>query len=851
MEVVKNLTESELDWLRSAFEEAGDSINGLAITEFAEVLKKAAAGKNIPASVLSDDSLHELFNEIDFNGDTKVSWEEFTMFIIDNAMKGKYEGDEKIRQYIPVKASRIPVGEAPNGGGFAVAAEIKKLSYFPNQNEIIKISTFGDKHKLKVINPTTLSGSKCTPKLNQRITSVERLPDSDILVTASAGMKMHFWDVSPMTAHHVNATTAPVSKEEELRLKKTVKVSDTQLCLRYCSRYHKLFSASRTGTLNYWSVDKLEIIKSQPKIHEDAVLDLLIVDQEAITASLDSTINIWNLERDVSTGVLKGHTQGVCTLAFSKPHQFLISAGFEYDPLVWVLHIKDFHPWRLIDKQQPHHGTILGLFTVPDSPQVITADSEGMVKVWDLRTFQAVQTILPWQHWSNQYHARSNLFSAVTYVESTASIILSGPRSTFVYEYQQTNNHDCADNTPVITSYYNAITRSIITVHKKGIKVWDEMTGHIESVFDDLVSDEVTAFTVCNRGRKFFLGTMGGNVLGFVTSTGMCVQEFSAHKGSVNGLVYGVGSRGCKFVVSLSTSGNSGVIIHSDSSEMSNIPSTATNIALQDCPPTTACITAVNSLLIIGTTTGRLVCVDTQTFAITHVIESLHTELPRSLREALYPRSVQEEDAGCEGEIAAVEVLGTYPAFACGDSTGHVYVYCFRPYFFPQRLVCRWKHDVADETRAANPQGAHGMRRQSTRSEALTCTALGMCGCLFIFCIFYSNSLPPKQAHALCRGRPRLRHGVPPGRCLRRLGSFHHEVPGFERRCLPPASPLQDCDVGAPIKLMACTQRRGEQRRRRRRHEPRHHLHHRIRSEGPRLVHRRHHDRFPLPRSTT
>ena len=704
MEVVKNLGEDELNSLREEFEKGGD--NGLCIEQFAEVLKGAAVGKNISAEDVTTERLRDLFNEIDFNGDTRVSWEEFTMFIIDAAMQGKYEGDEKIRKYMPTKASRIPVGETSKGGGFAVAAEVKTLKYFPEWNQLCKISTFGNKHRLKIIDPVTLKGIKSTPRLPHAIMSLEKIPETDILVTSSAGMEMHFWDLSNHNETDRDRFNYGDDSVEEgsLPLRKVVDLQETQLALKWCPKYNKLFSSSRNGHLNYWSPDRMEIVKTQYNVHDDAILDLLIVDQEVITASLDSTIKMMNLERNVCTGTLHGHTQGVCTLAFSQQHQFLLSAGFEYDPLVWILHIKDFHPWRLTDKQQPHHGTILGLFTVPDTPQVITADSQGMVKVWDIRTFQAVQTMVPWQQFNtNVQHARSNLFSAVTYVGKTSSLVLSGPRSTFVYRYQQTANHCCADDTPVVMALYSTVTRGIISIHKRCIKFWNETTGLIETVFNDLVVDEITAFCMCTRGRKFFLGTLMGNVQGFVLSSGCCIQELGCHKAAITSLCYGTGFRGHRFLVSISQ-GTPPVMINSDTEDSPPIPATAINIALQGCGATFGVMSHSNNMIIIGSTTGRLICSDSHTFALTHVIEAGSASIPSWFPVTTNTRSRQDTDRnGCESEITVIQLLGTLPAFSCGDSAGYLYVWTIRPYLYPQRLIAKWQCK-ASETEGEDKQ---------------------------------------------------------------------------------------------------------------------------------------------------
>ncbi|KAJ9458599.1 Katanin p80 WD40 repeat-containing subunit B1-like protein [Diplonema papillatum] len=702
MEVVKNLSEDELDCLREDFEKNGEN-EGLPVDEFAEVLKKAAVGKKLSDDAVSVERLHDLFNEIDFNGDTRVSWEEFTMFIIDTAMKKRYEGDEKIRKYVPIKVSRIPVGDTQTGG-YSVAAEVRKLRYYRGVNQLVKVSTFGNQHRLKLIDPVTFKGLRSTPKLQHPVVALEMVPEHGLLIVSSAGLQLQAWDVSPPHTPDYSGLCGQGNSEEELTLKRSVPLPESQMALKWCSRYNLLFSASRTGSLHYWNVEKMDVVRTEPRVHDQAILDLLVIDQEVITASLDTTIKIRNLERNVCTGVLRGHSQGVCALAFSKQHQFLISAGFEYDPLVWVPHIRDFHPWRLTDKQQPHRGTVMGLFTVPDTPRVITADCEGIVKIWDIRTFEAVQTICPWQHVSGQFtHARSNLFSAMSYIDTSDSIVLSGPRCTFVYKYEQPSNHDCADDAPVLTSLYT-VTNTIITVHKKGIKVWDEDTGLIQSAFDDLVTDEITSFCMCNRGRKFFVGTLMGKVSGYVMSSGHRIQSMRHHRAAVTCLCYGTGTRGHKFIVSVSQGGSPPIYINGDGEESASLPATALNFALQGCNPTFCAVSHANSMLIVGTTTGRILCSDTGTFALTHVFESCaESTAPDPKFTSTTPL---EAGTGCEGEIFALCVLGTLPVLAVGDSSGHLYLWTMRPYAHPRRLLAKWMN--VPDMESINQPGERG-----------------------------------------------------------------------------------------------------------------------------------------------
>ena len=93
----------------------------------------------------------------------------------------------------------------------------------------------------------------------------------------------------------------------------------------------------------------------------------------------------------ISTGrhrrTLEGHEKGVRSLAYNEDYRFLISGGFDYDALVWNPYVE-----RLILRLHGHTAPLCGVEVIPDTPQIITADVSGVVKVWDIRTFACVQT---------------------------------------------------------------------------------------------------------------------------------------------------------------------------------------------------------------------------------------------------------------------------------------------------------------------------------------------------------------------------------------------------------------------------------------------------------------------------
>ena len=68
-------------------------------------------------------------------------------------------------------------------------------------------------------------------------------------------------------------------------------------------------------------------------------------------------------------------------------NQCLLSAGLDHEAFLWNTYVKD-----KIFLLRGHNHPLVGVKCLPDTPQIITADIAGMVKVWDVRNFLCTQT---------------------------------------------------------------------------------------------------------------------------------------------------------------------------------------------------------------------------------------------------------------------------------------------------------------------------------------------------------------------------------------------------------------------------------------------------------------------------
>ena len=149
-----------------------------------------------------------------------------------------------------------------------------------------------------------------------------------------------------------------------------------------------LYSGSVSGRVHAWDVEKRSSVCCLEG-HTDIVTDLISLDylDSIVSASLDTTIHVWDTYTEQQTAKLVGHEKGVNSLTYSKQHRFLISSGFDHDVFVWSPFVSS-----LLFKLKGHRSSLVGCQAVEGTSELLTADSSGMFKLWDLRNFSCIQT---------------------------------------------------------------------------------------------------------------------------------------------------------------------------------------------------------------------------------------------------------------------------------------------------------------------------------------------------------------------------------------------------------------------------------------------------------------------------
>ncbi|KAL3658142.1 hypothetical protein V7S43_016774 [Phytophthora oleae] len=516
MDIMMMMDMEKVSTLRNEFERKE---KGLSIAEFVYVMMRfvqssAQTDENSRLHDLSESqlvaNLCELFAQIDINGDGSMEWEEFTSFIVDTGLTVKSHQPNSIQQYHHVQWE-----DASKHSTF-----IDHIYYFPSNDLVALVENCSPYLKIYNVNCELIRTIKSPEGFVQ---CAEHLPKFNQYIVASSDLQFRFYD------------------DTTLRLTKSCHTPTSQNCLKWYPESSALFSAGVSGIVYAWDAERMEEKHHMggevngrvlTRSHDDIVLDLLTLPtlESLASASMDRTIRLWDVHTGKHKQQLDGHAKGVRSLTYSPEYRFLVSAGFDFDALVWNPYVD-----QLILRLHGHNNSLCGVEIIPDTPQIITADVDGVFKVWDIRNFACMQTFTA----ENMGYVKN-----IVSITSEKRIVAAG-KKLIKFDYEKLENPELTDDHPVFIALYNPTSLSFITAAGRDVKIWDARLGKLIRVYRDLSSTDLTTLCLDFRERKFIIGDHGGNIQVFDYLNGSQMKSFAypelgnrAHIAEVTKLCY-------------------------------------------------------------------------------------------------------------------------------------------------------------------------------------------------------------------------------------------------------------------------------------------------------------------------
>lgn len=442
-------------------------------------------------------NMSELFKDIDVNGDGMMEWSEFTTFTVEKAnILNKKMKFTAIANYHDSTEKLDPSSQHRHRHDFAQAIPILTLNQFAiledNKNSIYIFNSMNGKLVKTIV----------TDAVPQAIIHVYKKDRCDLLVSACVDMTM--------TTHSLDDP----NPNKRYKLQSTWATPGIQMALAYVTDKEVLYSGGANGNIYAWDIKQRNLLATI-NAHSDIVMKLLVLKKlnTLVSASLDTTIRIWDVYTHQQIMKLEGHKKGVFNLDYNAEYRLLFSCGFDHDVCVWSPFVS-----TMIYRLKGHHSTLVGCQCVENTNEIITADSAGVFKLWDVSKFQNLQTFFVGN--STEYGGNSGMtLTCFFHVKlpnpqqgEDDSRIFAASKTIYSLDQGRVLHEATSDFSTVQWVAWIDASSTIITVSENNLIVWDGIMGSKTSTHKNICDYEISAACLDNRKRKVILGDIMGNI---------------------------------------------------------------------------------------------------------------------------------------------------------------------------------------------------------------------------------------------------------------------------------------------------------------------------------------------------
>lgn len=476
--------------------------------------------------------LVQLFKEIDMNSNKTLEWDEFTNYIIEKATtlsalkKNRVDAIKNYSQSttkLNFRSDKM-IEKLVNMEGLDRVGVIEDFSnvikfYHPDTGQVMGRELVIKNENIKI---PKKNGEEILNRGAKRAVVNNALflsdPGMDILLTSCNDGTIRSWTTSGSHFHSVNYEGG-----YPLLVAKT-----PQRSLAWDNSSHLLYSGDNTGFINLWNYTDSK--KTDPaKIlhgHNDMVTDLIAVPklEFLISCSQDRKVILWDMISAEPGRVYGSHTKGVLSLAFNQEYRLLFSAGFDHDIYVWNPYI-DSVAFTI----EGHNSSLVGVKVIPDSPQVISADIDGWVKVWDIRTLSCVQTFNLEEKQSGFRFSLSDFI----YLQQHQRLVFGGKNISF-YDYDKNHNPYLVDDSLPLASYYTPNYHKILTPISNKVKVWNALTALPETLYAPSADSEISCVEMDDWEKRIIVGDIKGHTKVYNIKNGAFMKSLTDHRGEIN-----------------------------------------------------------------------------------------------------------------------------------------------------------------------------------------------------------------------------------------------------------------------------------------------------------------------------
>jgi WD40 repeat protein len=544
--------------------------------------------------------LYKLFLEIDFNGDEKMQWEEFTQFIIDSVMGenekagddeddvmgggGKDTSEKAMIKYKRYNTSVLTEDKTLHDTDiidcayhpkidkiFVVEYKSKKIKmYNPRSGRIDYSFDLDDYFKVKKesnidndLDDDDKKGNEKKKKLKKESKQLQltfsvlsfSFSVGNILAICTTNKKILFFEfnadgkeefryeiTTPLLQKRVwylndhNVWLSTGMKKEE---DKHFQLNELDIEFEY--KNSKLEILTNIGT----KIDDRNVhmnpYRGSIGEHGKEILDCIEIKKPmlVLTACMDKKIRLINLnDREIVEIWDDQHKSAIRSLDYNPNVGVgtILSVGFEYSINVWSPEVALNDAFK--GKLEGHYSPVIMCKFLSGSPMCVSVDEEGNVRIWDSRQLLCLQ-LIPQEKKNFKVTRLLNLHKHNRFLLYGNKIVFYDPK------YRDSDikpkNQKVDDNYPIKVAF-NKYYMKIYVCTTKDVRIYSSDTGELIKVFKNLRSNvndqeaKIRFFGFEDRHRKFYLGFSHGAIQLFNAGNGSLIKRIGEYEEEKEGI---------------------------------------------------------------------------------------------------------------------------------------------------------------------------------------------------------------------------------------------------------------------------------------------------------------------------